>query len=658
MPRTTLNLGILAHVDAGKTTLTERLLYAADVIRELGSVDAGTTQTDSLALERQRGITIKSAVAAFGIGDVAVNLIDTPGHPDFIAEVERVLSVLDGAVLVVSAVEGVQPQTRILMRSLQRLGIPVLVFVNKVDRAGADPDRALRELRERLQLAVIGMNSVHGSGTRTATVTPVGSRDPDFQLRLTELLAERDDSLLSLYLASRDGVSPDRLRAALAAQTARGLVHPVFFGSAITGAGVADLTGGIAELLPAAAGDPAGPVAGSIFKIERSATGEKIAYVRMFSGTIRARDRLRFGADLQATLTALAVFDRGLAEPKDAVSAGQIAKLWGLNQAQIGDRVGDLEQAKAADHFPPPTLESVVSARDPADRGKLRVALGQIAEQDPLINVRQDDERQQISVSLFGEVQKEVIEATLAGDYGIEATFQESTTIYIERPAGIGGAVEILQSDGHPYSATIGLTVEPAEVDSGVGFRLDVDPRAIPLYIYKNAGSFADAMTSYVRQSLCAGRHGWEVTDCLVTMTDCGYYVGDGPAKRVLATPRTTAADFRKLTPLVLAQALERAGTVVCEPMTRARLCVPAERLGALLSSLARLGAQVDAPTIEADLAHLVAFLPAGAVHALQQQLPRLTGGEGAVDANFSGYRPVRGSAPSRLAHHGTGHSQ
>ena len=136
MSQSTLNLGILAHVDAGKTTLTERLLYASGVIDRLGSVDAGTTLTDSLPLERRRGITIKSAVASFPIGDVAVNLIDTPGHPDFIAEVDRVLSVLDGVVLVISAVEGVQPQTRTLMRSLQRLEIPALLFVNKIDRLG------------------------------------------------------------------------------------------------------------------------------------------------------------------------------------------------------------------------------------------------------------------------------------------------------------------------------------------------------------------------------------------------------------------------------------------------------------------------------------------------------------------------------------------
>src|ERR671933_241795 len=155
-----LNLGILAHVDAGKTTLTERLRHAAGVIDAIGSVDRGDTQTDTLALERRRGITIRSAVVSFTVGDVAVNLIDTPGHPDFIAEVERVLGVLDGAVLVVSAVEGVQAQTRILMRALQRLHVPTLIFVNKIDRAGADCERTLDAIAERLTPAIVPMGSV------------------------------------------------------------------------------------------------------------------------------------------------------------------------------------------------------------------------------------------------------------------------------------------------------------------------------------------------------------------------------------------------------------------------------------------------------------------------------------------------------------------
>src|SRR6186713_1479237 len=173
-----LNLGILAHVDAGKTSLTERLLYAAGVIDAIGRVDDGSTQTDSLALEQQRGITIKSAVVSFAIDDITVNLIDTPGHPDFIAEVERVLSVLDGAVLVISGVEGVQPQTRLLMRALQRLRIPTLVFVNKIDRAGAGDERVLRDISERLTTAVVPMGTLHALGTRAACFTLASADDP------------------------------------------------------------------------------------------------------------------------------------------------------------------------------------------------------------------------------------------------------------------------------------------------------------------------------------------------------------------------------------------------------------------------------------------------------------------------------------------------
>ncbi|MFD8818828.1 GTP-binding protein, partial [Streptomyces sp. NPDC059627] len=216
-----LNLGILAHVDAGKTSLTERLLHTAGVIDELGSVDDGSTRTDTLALERQRGITIKSAVVSFPLDGVTVNLIDTPGHPDFIAEVERVLGVLDGAVLVVSAVEGVQAQTRVLMRTLRRLRIPTLVFVNKIDRRGARDDAVLAQLARRLAVPVVPMGRATALGTRDARFLPgLGPAALD-------ALADRDDALLAAYL---DGGVPDaRLRAALAEQTRRTLVHPVYF---------------------------------------------------------------------------------------------------------------------------------------------------------------------------------------------------------------------------------------------------------------------------------------------------------------------------------------------------------------------------------------------------------------------------------------------
>ena len=646
MSQKELNLGILAHVDAGKTTLTERLLFEAGAIDEVGNVDAGTTQTDSLALEQQRGITIKSAVASFALEDVHVNLIDTPGHPDFIAEVERVLSVLDGAVLVVSAVEGVQPQTRILMRALQRLRIPTLIFVNKIDRPGAGDERVLQAISKRLTPEIVAMGTAGELGTRAAHFALSGAEDADFMPRLAEVLAERDEALLAVYVEDESGIPYRRLREELASQTKRALLHPVFFGSALTGAGVEPLIAGIAELLPPSAGDPDGPLSGTVFKIERGPSGGKIAYVRMFSGTIRTRDQVRFGSGLEDKVTAIAVFERGPAEQRSSVSAGAVAKLWGLDEVQIGDRIGEIGTDATDDQFPPPTLESVVVARDPDDRARLRVALAQLAEQDPLIDVRQNDDLHEVAVSLYGQVQQEVIQATLASDYGIEVVFREATTICIERPIGTGESTEVLHAETNPFLATIGLRVGPARLDSGIEFRLAVDARTVPLYVYKTVESFSESMGQYVRQTLREGLFGWQVTDCVVTMTKCTYSVPDGPPSR--RGPLSTAADFRKLTPLVLMHALERAGTAVCEPIVRVSLEIPTETIGAVMAALARLGAAVEAPSPQRELTVVETVLPAARAHDLQRQLAGLTGGEGVLESTFAGYQPVSGDQPTR----------
>jgi ribosomal protection tetracycline resistance protein len=644
--RRTLNLGIVAHVDAGKTTLTERLLYAVGVIDEVGSVDKGTTQTDSLALEQQRGITIKSAVVSFAIDDVAVNLIDTPGHPDFIAEVERVLSVLDGAVLVVSAVEGVQSQTRVLMRALKRLRIPTLLFVNKIDRRGAHPERVLGEISDRLKLSAVAMGSVRREGTREAAGISHLDDDPQFETLLVDVLAEHDDALLAAYVDDERTLSMRQLRKALAVQTKEALVHPVFYGSAITGAGVDALMTGLTELLPAVPGDPAAPLSGSVFKIERGPAGDKIAYVRVFCGVVHVRDRVQFGRDGEGKVTALAVFDNGTAVQRPAAYAGEIAKLWGLKDVQIGDRIGDAAGRELHHQFLPPTLESIVVPIETGDAQRLRVALGQLAEQDPLINVRQDERSQELSVSLYGEVQKEVIQETLADDFGLGVAFSDTTPIYVERPLDRGEAIEILHAESNPYHATIGLRVDPAPAGSGIEVRVPVDTRTIPLFVYKTAESFAAHMGDYVRRTLREGLFGWEVADCIVTMTTCGYSIADGPPSK--RGPTSTAADFRKLTPLVLVQALEQAGTVVCEPTVRVTLEVPTDTIGAVVPAMARLGAAVDTPIPHGELSTITAVLPATQADDLQRQLPQLTRGEGVLESSFAGYEPVSGEQPTR----------
>ncbi|MFH8488583.1 GTP-binding protein [Streptomyces longisporoflavus] len=643
----TLNLGILAHVDAGKTSLTERLLHAAGVIDEIGRVDAGNTQTDSLALERQRGITIKSAVVSFAVDDVTVNLIDTPGHPDFIAEVERVLSVLDGAVLVISAVEGVQAQTRVLMRTLRRLCIPTIVFVNKIDRRGARYDQTLRGIARRLVPDIVPMGTVTAPGTRDGAFVPYAAGDPAFTARLVDVLSAHDDALLSAYVDDEAGLSPGRLRAALGTQTGQALVHPVFFGSAATGAGIGELMAGIRELLPAEDGTPrAGdPVSGTVFKVERGDAGEKVAYVRMFAGTVRTRDRLPFGGGREGKVTAVSVFDRGSAAAREGVSAGQIGKLWGLGDIRIGDVVGVPHARRGGDgqhFFSPPTLETVVVPVRPGDRGALHLALAQLAEQDPLINLRQGDLRQEVYVSLYGEVQKEVIQATLLDEYGIDVTFRETTTICVERVTGSGSAFEIIDKDDNPFLATVGLRVDPGPPDSGVEFRLEVELGSMPYAFFR-------AVEETVRETLLQGVHGWEVGDCVVTMTHSGYWPRQSHAHGTFdKSMSSTAGDFRQLTPLVLLSALRRAGTEVHEPLHRFGLSVPDDVFGQLLPALSRLRAVPHAQTAHGTSYLVEGEIPAARVHELEQLLPSLTRGEGELESAFERYQPVPGEPPNR----------
>ena len=617
MPARSLNLGILAHVDAGKTTLTERLLHLAGVIDHPGSVDSGTTQTDTLALERRRGITIKAAVVAFPLGDTTVNVVDTPGHPDFIAEVERVLGVLDGAVLVVSAVEGVQAQTRILHRTLARLRIPRLIMVNKVDRRGARPAAVLAEIAEKLTPAVVPVAAVDGPGTRAAAVTPREPGDP---------VAEHDDTLLAAYVEGRPVPSAER-RAALRDQTRCARVHPVFFGSAITGAGVEHLATGIAELLPAA--PRGGPQKGTVFKVERGPAGERVAYVRMLAGAVRVRDRV-----LGDVVTGLDVFADGALERRPVVQAGEIAQLRGLTRVRIGDAVGVADRPEP--HFAPPSLESVVTPCRTGDRAALFTALTELAEQDPLIDLRR--EGADIAVSLYGEVQKEVIAATLAEEYGIAVTFRPTTPVCIERVTGVGEAEALIGVAPNAFLATVGLRVEPGES----AFRLEVELGSMP-------SAFFTAVREAVTSTLRHGRYGWPVTGCVVTMTRSGYWPRQSHAHATFdKSMSSTGRDFRHLTPLVLVSALRQAGTAVCEPVHAFRLEIPADTLDAVLPALARADGVAHEQVVRGALAELTGTVPATRVHGLRRLLPGLTRGEAVLESRFDHHRPVRGPAPTR----------
>ncbi|MDG4750965.1 TetM/TetW/TetO/TetS family tetracycline resistance ribosomal protection protein [Micromonospora sp. WMMD718] len=546
-----LNLGIVAHVDAGKTSLTERLLYEAGAVAEPGSVDAGTTRTDSMELERRRGITIRAAVTSITIGDLSINLLDTPGHPDFIAEVERSLAVLDAAVLVVSSVEGVQPQTVAIWRALRRIGVPTVFFFNKVDRGGADVDRATAQVRQRLGARPVLLTTVTGQGSREALVHAV---DLDAEPVVAEV-AEVDDAVAARWLTDRPVRVRDVRRALRRAVRGAELV-PAVCGSAITGAGVRRLS------------------------------------------------------------------------------------------ARIGQHIGDPPRRHGY-RFPPPTRQAVVEPVDPAQRLAMFAGLAELADEDPLVDLRLDEQQAEAVIRLHGEVQKEVLAALMEDRYGVRVRFSGTLTACIERVAGTGAAEERLRERGNPYLAGLGLRIDAAPAGHGIEFRPGIEPGRLP-------PAFVAATEEGVRAALRQGRHGWPVTDCTVTMTASRYWPRQSrPHRKFDKSISTVAADFRNLAPVVVAAALRQAGTRVCQPIERFDVNLPRHAVETVLALLGRLGAVVHDTAVAGGYLEVSGTLPSARVPRVVVALPDLTGGEAVLTTTFDHYAPVTGEEPPTLPRRG-----
>ena len=562
-----VNIGIVAHVDAGKTSLTERILFETNVIDKIGRVDQGTTQTDSLDLEKRRGITIKASVVSFFVQDLKINLIDTPGHADFIAEVERSFSVLDGAILVFSAVEGIQAQTKFLMAILMQLRIPKIIFVNKIDRMGAQSHTLIQQIKEKLTPWVIPLSTPQNLGTKQASIVENSFsrvQEPGFLEACIELLAQNDEQLLAAYV-NDEAMTEAQVLNALTSQIKDAMVYPIFFGSAMTGVGVTELLGGVARFFPANRGAEQAPLSAVVFKIEREAAGEKIAYVRVFSGSIQVREEVsvRSRKDASAGETAtykvkkLHLFRQGKTVQTPKVGAGEFCKVWGFKDIRIGDIVGEWSDGIRDLHFVAPQMEAQIEAQEPEQNHRLYQALVELAEEDPLIKVSKDTFHHEIYLRLFGEVQKEVIEAMLLEDYGLAVRFSATRVICIEKPSGTGQAVEVMGAEGNPFAATVSFRVEPAATGSGICYSLEVQLGSLPLPLHR-------AIEETILATLQQGLYGWEVTDTAVILTHTGY-----------SSVATTASDFRNLVPLVLMDALAEAGTAVYEPLNQFELTAP-----------------------------------------------------------------------------------
>jgi len=629
----TINIGIVAHVDAGKTSLTERILYETHVIDEIGRVDKGTTQTDSLDLEKRRGITIKASVVSFFVNTLKINLIDTPGHADFLAEVERSLSVLDGAILLISAVEGIQAQTNILLWALRRLGIPTLLFINKIDRSGAQGDELLTRITTKLTEQIIPLYRTEDIGTKQATVVQNQLRDPAFLQACLEQLTLQDEQLLAAYVQG-EPITADRVRAALMQQVRQAQLYPVFFGSAMTGVGVKELLADLENFFPSTTSLAESPTSGVVFKLGKEVTGEKVAFVRVFTGSLRARTAItlqRRPDDANETylgkIQKLHLFWNGKTLQAQHVGAGEFCKVWGLREAKIGDVVGAWSEHIKALHFATPKYETRIEATHHEQDHQLYQALLELAEEDPLISVLKDDVHQIIYLRIFGEVQKEVIEAMLKEHYGLDVRFAETDVICVEKPRGRGQAVEIVEAPDNPFTATIGFLVEPGPMDSGVTYKRT--PGILPL-------AFDRAIEEAARATLAQGLYGWEVTDIVVTLNHTTW------------PPGSTAGDFRNLAPLVLMEALSQAGTDVYEPINQFELSVPIHAISTAMFRLSQLRAVNEQPVLRTNTFHVLGTMPVATSETFRRELPSFTEGEGVFMVQSAGFLKKAGAFPTR----------
>ncbi|QBD74713.1 TetM/TetW/TetO/TetS family tetracycline resistance ribosomal protection protein [Ktedonosporobacter rubrisoli] len=632
----TLNIGIVAHVDAGKTSLTERVLYETHVIDEIGRVDKGNTQTDSMELEKRRGITIKASVVSFFVQDLKINLIDTPGHADFIAEVERSFSVLDGAILLISAVEGIQAQTKILLAVLMRLGIPTIIFINKIDRSGAQSTTLLKRIQEKLTAHVIPLNRAENIGTKRACVVENSLQDQAFLETCIEQLTLNDEQLLAAYVRE-ESITGEQVAEALLKQVREAKLYPIFFGSAMTGVGVSQLLEAVVRMFPANTEGEQAPLSGVVFKLEKEATGEKIAYVRLFSGSISVRTYVRVqrkksdGSIETYTdkLKKLHLFYEGKTVQVQTVMAGEFCKVWGLKDAKIGDVLGEWS-AKIRDiHFADPQLETRIEPRHSGQEHRLYQALLDIAEEDPLIRVLKDDFHKEIYVRLFGEVQKEVIEAILKEKHGLDVQFSETSIVCIEKPKCVGQALDMMGAPDNPFYATVGFRVEPGSSGSGITYRYT--PGALPLAFYR-------AIEETTHATLKQGLYGWEVTDIIVTLSHTGY-----------ASPVTIAGDFKNLVPLVLMEALKQAGTEVYEPLNQFELSVPVYAISKAMFRLSALRASFEQPIPQNDDTFvLTGTLPVATTENFKRELNSFTEGEGVFVVKPGGFSKMENMFPTR----------
>ena len=613
----TINLGIVAHVDAGKTTVTENLLYHGKVIDKLGRVDNGDTQTDTMELEKARGITIKASAISFDYKSIKINILDTPGHIDFISEVERSLSVLDGVVLVISAVEGVQSQTKVLFNTLKSLHIPTIIFINKLDRIGSNTKAVFKEICRLLSDKSVLMQYCINEASKDVEI--IDSYDYEEESNhLLDVLSELDEDILNEYL-ERGNISKKLINEKIALYSAKGMLYPVFMGSAGLNIGTSLLLDKILNYLPIN-NQIDSELSGVVFKIERTPSYEKRAYIRMFGGEINVRDVITIDEEIQEKVKKISSLVNGHIIDSKKISCGDIGIIHGIAGLKIGSIIGLKSNKLKHAEFARPTLKTKVSLVGESDNHKLYLALLNLSDEDPLLELETDEISGDIYINLFGEVQKEIIYSVLNTQYGLNIEFSNSQIIYKETVCSEGVALINMWQSPNIYAATVKIKVEPIELGKGLIYETNVNAGSLPK-------SFLNAIEEAVYETCKHGLYGWEITDTKITLLDTAYSSVD-----------STPADFRNVTPMVLMEAIDSAKTRLLQPINEFELRVPAYAISKAMFDLRIMGAEFESPIAVGEEYILTGYIPFESSNSYQIKVASYTEGKGIFLTKFYGY--------------------
>ncbi len=612
-----INIGILAHVDAGKTTLTESLLYASGTISEPGSVEKGTTRTDTMFLERQRGITIQTAVTSFQWHRCKVNIVDTPGHMDFLAEVYRSLAVLDGAILVLSAKDGVQAQTRVLFHALRKLNIPTIIFINKIDQVGIDLEGVYQSVRDKLSADIIIKQTVSLSSKITLT--------ENTSAEVWDSVIENNDELLAKYIAG-ESISQKELAQEEQRRVQDASLLPVYHGSAKNGLGIQQLMDAVIGLFQSTKEQGSAALCGRVFKVEYTDCGQRLVYLRLYSGTLRLRDTVALAGREKLKITEMRIPSKGEIVRTDTAHKGEIVIL-PSDSLRLNDILGDKTQLPREmwSDAPFPMLRTTITPKTAEQRDRLLDALTQIADTDPLLHYEVDSTTHEIILSFLGRMQLEVVSALLTEKYKIETAVKEPTVIYLERPLKVASHTIHIEVPPNPFWASIGLSVTPLPLGSGVKYESRVSLG------YLNQ-SFQNAVMDGIRYGLEQGLCGWNVTDCKICFEYGLYY-----------SPISTPADFRSLAPIVLEQALKKSGTQLLEPYLSFTLYAPQEYLSRAYHDAPKYCATIETAQIKKDEVVFTGEIPARCIQAYRTDLAFYTNGRSVCLTEPKGYQATVG---------------